>query len=379
MQKTYSIDSYFKDLKYMIYFYDVIIKNSNMTKENLFTELEIPYMSYIRAKEDNTNAGRNVIAKLNSYFNINDLDYSRQNEYEKTLNEIIYRFYYRGENIKEFEPILKNYINENNYLKPLFSLLLLLIKLVRINSPRIVMEENIDLYNEVKKYKGSYFVSPFKEIFTIVEIIFSNNTFVEFDREMDIEENMKGILYNVYCTNAYLSKRYDLCLYYAKECKEYLIKDNNYNRISLVNLTYFACLNMIGEYNKCFTEAKKQLIYLQQTNQTKDLIYTTEIHYYTACIGLRDYNEVIDSITQKNDYTTSDFIFLLIASSHKKNEYNSFIDKYKAERSRFTEKQDYDINTIIGYLSKKDRSLYKERLNECKISIGLKDILFRYY
>ena len=65
MQKTYSIDSYFKDLKYMIYFYDVIIKNSNMTKENLFTELEIPYMSYIRAKEDNTNAGRNVIAKLN--------------------------------------------------------------------------------------------------------------------------------------------------------------------------------------------------------------------------------------------------------------------------------------------------------------------------
>lgn len=381
MQKTYSMDSYFKDLKYMIYFYDVIIKNSNMTKENLFTELEIPNMSYIRAKEDNTNAGRNVIAKLNSYFNINDLDYSRQKEYEKALDKIIYRFYYRGENIKEFEPILENYINENNYLKPLFSLLLLLIKLVIINSPSIVMKENMDLYNEVKKYKGSYFASPFKEIFTIVEIIFSNNTFVEFDREMDIEENMKGILYNVYCTNAYLSKRYDLCLYYAKECKEYLIKDNNYNRISLVNLTYFACLNMIGEYNKCFTESKKQLIYLTQTNQSQEFILSTEIHYYTACIGLRYYNEVIDSITQKNDYTitSSDYIFLLIASSHNKNEFKRFIDKYKAERSRFTEKQDYDINTIIGYLSKKDRSLYKERLNQFKLNIGLKDILLRYY
>ncbi len=379
MQKTYSMDSYFKDLKYMIYFYDVMIKNSNMTKENLFAELEIPYMSYIRAKEDNTNAGRNVIVKLNNYFNIKDLDYSRQKEYEKTLNEIIYRFYYRGENIIEFEPILLEYINENNYLKPLFSLLLLLIKLVRINSPRIVMEENIDIYNEVKQYKGSYFTSPFKEIFTIVEIFFSNNKFVEFDREMDIEENMKGILYNVYCTNAYLSKRYDLCLYYAKECKEYLIKDNNYNRISLVNLTYFACLNMIGEYNKCFTESKKQLIYLKQTNQAKDLIYTTEIHYYTACIGLRDYNEVIDSILPKKEIDEIEYEFLLIASIHNKKDYIEVIERYKSDQSKFSNIQNEYINLIIGYLSKKDRSLYKERLNQSKINIGLKDILLRYY
>ncbi len=73
---------YFQDLKYMIYFYDILIKRSNITKEGLFKDLEIPYMSYTRAVDSDSSAGRNVINKLNNYFNIKELDYSRQSEYE---------------------------------------------------------------------------------------------------------------------------------------------------------------------------------------------------------------------------------------------------------------------------------------------------------
>lgn len=63
-------------------FYDILIKRSNITKEGLFKDLEIPYMSYTRAVDSDSSAGRNVINKLNNYYNIKELDYSIQSEYE---------------------------------------------------------------------------------------------------------------------------------------------------------------------------------------------------------------------------------------------------------------------------------------------------------
>lgn len=379
MRKTYSMQSYFKDLKYMVYFYDILIKQSEITKEALFKDLKISYMSYSRAVDNDSNAGREIINKLNNYFNITPLDYKKQNEYEVTLNAIIYRFYYRGNDLNEFEPILLEYIEENNYLKPLFLLLLLLINLVSNKSPQVLIKEKYELFNELKKYKGSYFTSPFAEMFTIIEILFSGKELIEFDKEIPFADNMRGLLYNVYASNAYLSKRYDLCLYYARECKEHLLLDHNYKRLLSVNLMYLACLNMIGEYAKCMKEAKAQILYLTETKQSYEDVYLTEIHYYTSCIGARDFNEIIDSIAYKDNINSSEYMFLLIASSHDKKQYPKYLEKYKLESSKFNDKQNEYINIIIDYLSKKNRQIVKEKLIKSQINIGLQDILIKFY
>lgn len=379
MRKTYSMQPYFQDLKYMIYFYDVLIKRSAITKEGLFKDLEIPYMSYTRAVDFDSSAGRNVINKLNNYFNIKELDYSKQNQYEDTLNSLLYRFYYRGDDLNEFEPILLEYIEENNYLRPLFLLLLLLINLVSMKSPQVLIQEKQELFKELKQYKGTYFTSPFAEIFTIVEVLFSGKELIEFDKEIPFADNMRGLLYNVYSSNAYLSKKYDLCLYYARECKDYLLRDHNYKRIVLVNLTYFACLNMIGEYAKCMNESRCQLLHLIESKQPYGLIYSTELHYYTSCIGARDYNEIINTISNKEEINSSEYIFLLIAASHNKKLYIKYLEKYKSEAYRFNDKQNDYINLIINYISKKNRTLMREKLLNSQINIGLKDILIKFY
>lgn len=379
MRKTYSFDPYFKDLKYMISFYDILIKNSNITKEALFDELNISYMTYSRAKLSASNAGRAVIDKLETYFRINSLDTSKQAEYEKTLNDILYRFYYRGNDIHLFEPILKGYIDENNYLKPIFSILLLLINLVSDKSPAVIIKEKQDVYNSLKKYKGAYLTTPFAEIFTFIEIIFSEKDFIEYSKEIPFSDDMRGILYYAYCSNAYLSKRYDLCLYYAKEGREYLLRDLNFKRVISINLYYFASLNVVGEYLKCAFEAKKQILYLIETKQPYEDIYSTEIHYYTACLGMKDYEEIINCIYNKSDINSSEYMFLLIATSHTSNLYKQVISRYKSETNKFNEKQNRYINMIIDYLSKRNRSQMKEILLNSELNIGLKDILTRFY
>lgn len=379
MRKTYSMQPYFQDLRYMIYFYDILIKRSNITKEGLLKDLEIPYMSYTRALDTDTVGGRNIVNKLNEYFKINPLDYSKQNEYEELLNSIFYRFYYRGDDLNEFEPKLLKCIDENNYLKPLFLLLLLLINLVDVKEPQVIINQKKELYEELKQYKGKFFISPFAEIFTIVEIFFSGRELIEFDKEISFSDNMRGLLYYLYCVNAYASQKYDLCLYYARECKDYMIRDNNYKRISMINLTYFACLNMIGEYAKCMRESRSQLLYLIETKQSYDLIYATELHYYTACLGARDYDEVVNSIYNKEDINSSEYMFLLIATNHNANLYKQVITRYKSQTNKFNEKRNNYINLIIDYLSKKNRTKLKQTLLDSELNIGLKDILIKFY
>lgn len=379
MQKIYSLTPYFNTIKYMVYYYDVRIKQLNITKEALFNELSISHMTYKRAKEFDSNSGREMTLKLNKYFGINDIDYKKQDEYERIVNQVIHRFYYRGENLGEFLPLLDSCIEDNNYLKPLFLLLKVLINFTTIKNPPILLYENKDIYEEVKKYNTQYLISPFKEIFILIDILYSRNKVYEFDTEVEIADTMKGLIYNSYCTNAFMAGKYDLCLYYASESKKYLEDDFNYNRLILINLTYFACLNKLGEYKKCMKESRKQLLYLEETKQQYDLIYATTIHFYTACIGTKNYQEIIDILKNKEGKNKMEYMFLLVAANCNDKLYNQCIDEYRKNAYIFSDKKNAEIKLLIEFLSGEDRKNKKDELIKSSISIGLKDILVKKF
>ena len=150
---------------------------------------------------------------------------------------------------------------------------------------------------------------------------------------------MKGLLYNSYAVNAILAQNYSLSLYYCIEGKKHLIKDNNFNRLIFLNLIYFTCLNKIGEYEKCFEESRSQLTYLTEITYDEELIRATQLHYYTACIGLKDYIEVISSITKKDVFTSNDYIFILLASYFcDKLLYKNYLLKYAIDKEKFNKK-----------------------------------------
>lgn len=380
MKNIYNLDLYFNTIKQHIFYFDVLIKKSSITKEALLQELDIPYMTYKRAKEFDSNAGYKLVDKLDNYFNISSIDYSEKKDYEKTLNALISRFYYRSSNLHELEPIVQGYIAENNFLKPLFILMELLIKLVKVKNPKKVLEENREIFEELRLYTKGFFVSPFTELFTFVEILYYENKPYDIVTSKSISENMKGVLYNGLAVNAVLSKNYSLCLYYCIECRNYLIKDHNFNRLTFMNLMYFACLNQIGEYKKCFEESHRQLTYLLEVMHEEELILATFLHYYTACIGLNDYEEIINSISGKEVFTCNDYIFILLASyNYNKKTYQKYMSKFLDEKERFSKKHKDYIELIIKIVEGRNRSTLKDLIMKSELNIGLKEILLKKY
>lgn len=378
MKNIYNMLPYFESIKYHIYFFDVLIKKSSITKEALLEEQDIAYMTYKRAKDFDSNAGYKLITKLDNYFKINPLNATKKEEYENTLNLLINRFYYRSDKLYELEPILVEYIKENNYLQPLFTLMLLLIKLVKVKNPKKVIEENRSSYNELKDFAKNFFVSPFTELFSIIEILYHENKLYNTNFTKDTSENMKGLLYNSCAVNAILAQNYSLSLYYCIEGRKYLIKDNNFNRLIFLNLIYFTCLNKIGEYEKCFEESRSQLTYLTEITYDEELIRATQLHYYTACLGLKDYTEVISSITRKDVFTSNDYIFILLSSYQcDRSLYKNYLLRYSIDKEKYNKKQNYYINLIIEFLSGKNKALIKDQIFNSELNIGLKEILLK--
>lgn len=383
MRKQINLDDYFYSTKYALYYFDIQIKKLEITKEALLKELDIPYTSYRRSKEKTTNIGKQIISKLEKYFHMNPLKREKQEEYENILNKVLTRFYYRWESLNEFEPILEEYIKENNYLKPVFQLFALLVRLVSSNSiEAIAIKENTN-FQELLFYKKRYFISPFVDVLVMLEISFSGNKLMEFDKDIHFSEDMKGLIYYSYSTNAYLAKKYDLCLYYAQECREYLIKDSNYKRVITLNLSYFACLNYIGEYYKCMTEARAQLLYLNEVYHNTDLIYLTEIHYYTACLGARRYAEIIEDHLHRKIYNCYEYVFLLLSAYYcDKKLFKQIVYKYQTEGrqdSSLLPKYKFIIENLINYLLAKKKAQFLEELLESELNIGVKDIILRFF
>lgn len=383
MKKNMKLDNYFYQTKYALFYFDIQIKKLEITKAALLKELDIPYMSYRRSKEGNTNIGKKIIQKLEHYFKMNALCLDKKEEYENTLNQILTRFYYRGENLKEFEPILEAYLKENNYLKPIFQLFALLIRMQSNKSIESIAQEEYLCFEELLSYKKKYFISPFVELLVMLEISFSGDKLIEFDKDIYFSEEMKGLVYYSYNANAYLAKRYDLCLYYAQECKSYLIQDSNYKRIITLNLSYFACLNQIGEYHKCMKEAKAQLSYLYESYPSTDLVYFTEIHYYTACLGAKMYKEVIEDHIHRTEYNCYEYVFLILATySFDKKLFKQITSKYNLEAKtseNFLNKYKVIIENLIGYLTTRKKTHYLEKLIQSELNIGVKDIILKFY
>lgn len=375
MNKEYDMDEYFGELKYMVYFYDALIKQNGIKKDSLFDDLGIAYMSYCRVKDSDTMTGRMIISKLEKKFNISPLCVNKKKEYENIVNKVLLGVYYREENIGKYKIELISLVEENNYLQPIFKLLLLLVNLMEAKKIERVIVENKKLYEELKVFSSKFFITPFLEIFYMIEIFFSGN---KVHKEVTFNGHMKGLLYIFYCIKSYLNKNFDLCLYYSQECKHYLSEDCNYQQMLFINLLYFGSLNIIGEYEKCMKESKKQLNYLVECNKDNELINETRLHYFTSCIGAKEYKVVIDSLVNKNHYAFNEYILLLLSSfDQDRILFQSFVDRFNKGICDFNDNE--DITIIVDYLLSNNRCDSKIKIRDSNLNVGLKELLFKFY
>lgn len=378
MQDKKILDNYFNSYKQYIYYYDAMIKKSNYTKEYILKYLNISYMSYSRVKNSNTKINREIIYKLEKYFGINPIKQERQEDYEKLINDFLVKFYYKGDGILEYMDAFKQCISEHNYLQPIFEMLILLIQLTSEQSYMTFFDNTKKKFDELRLFSEGYLLPPFKGIYIMIEVVFNKNKLATLKIPKSYSNNMIGLIYNSYCSNAYLAKKFELSLYYANECRKCLIDDYNFNRLITVNLTYFLCLNIIGDYEKCKKESYKQLLYLKEVKKNLNLIYLTVMHYYTALLGLAEFDQLINILDNAEAYTSNDFIFLLIASKESnQKKYEGIKILYESQELMFNNKQNEYIHLIIEYLENKKNIKLKNKIMNSELNEGLKKILLK--
>lgn len=311
MKLETNLSKYYINSTKTITFYAIEMKKTQFTISGILEKLDISYMAYKRAKENYTNASVLIEKKLEAFLGYNSLDEKNIVKYEQTINEIIVKSYYRTDDTQKYLATLDLYIADNNYLKPIFELLKICIFL-NSNIPfKILKEKYGEALLSLAKYKDKYFITPFKEIYILIENIFSSKIVLHNDH---VEESLKGLVYYSYTCNAYNNKDFSLALYYSDVARKYLINDYNFNRYITISFLRFSCLNYMGEYEKVYEEALKLQYYITKVIKNNEFEYFNCINISISMLGLEKYQELNDLIAKKDVMDDSDYIFLIIAT-----------------------------------------------------------------
>lgn len=325
MKLETNLSKYYINSTKTITFYAIEMKKTQFTISGILEKLDISYMAYKRAKENYTNASVLIEKKLEAFLGYNSLDEKKIVKYEQTINEIIVKSYYRTDDTQKYLATLDLYIADNNYLKPIFELLKICIFL-NTNIPfKILKEKYGEALLSLAKYKDEYFITPLKEIYILIENIFSSKIVLHNDH---VEESLKGLVYYSYTCNAYNNKDFSLALYYSDVARKYLINDYNFNRYITISFLRFSCLNYMGEYEKVYEEALKLQYYITKVIKNNEFEYFNCINIFISMLGLEKYQELNDLIAKKDVMDDSDYIFLIIAAyaSNKKDWEKLFLE-----------------------------------------------------
>lgn len=311
MKLETNLSKYYINSTKTITFYAIEMKKTQFTISGILEKLDISYMAYKRAKENYTNASVLIEKKLEAFLGYNSLDEKKIVKYEQIINEIIVKSYYRTDDTQKYLATLDLYIADNNYLKPIFELLKICIFL-NSNIPfKILKEKYGEALLSLAKYKDEYFITSFKEIYILIENIFSSKIVLHNDH---VEESLKGLVYYSYTCNAYNNKDFSLALYYSDVARKYLINDYNFNRYITISFLRFSCLNYMGEYEKVYEEALKLQYYITKVIKNNEFEYFNCINIFVSMLGLEKYQELNDLIVKKDVMDDSDYIFLIIAT-----------------------------------------------------------------
>ena len=310
MKLETNLSKYYINSTKPITFYAIEMKKTPFTISAILEKLDISYMAYKRAKENYSNASVLIGKKLEAFLGYNSLDKNKIVEYEQIVNEIIVKSYYRTDDTQKYLTTLDLYIADNNYLKPIFELLKICIFL-NSNVPFKVLKEKYgEALLSLAKYKDDYFITPFKEIYILIENVFSSKIVLHNDH---IDDSLKGLVYYSYTCNAYNNKDFSLALYYSDVARKYLINDYNFNRYISISFLRFSCLNYMGEYETVCEEALKLQYYITKVIKNNEFEYFNRINIFTAMLGLEKYQELNDLIVSKDSIDALDYIFLIIA------------------------------------------------------------------
>lgn len=295
-----------------IYFnlFDILIKEKYQNKESYLKNNKISISSYRRAKINGTINGFKILNIINNDFGFLFVDNDILDDYEKKFNIIANMIYYQNNsNLEDFLLWIEEKLDSNYLIFPILMLFKLFIKINMSAQPLKFVDENINEYNSIAKYKN-FFNDELKGIYELIELTFLN----KLSEDVVSKKYKNELAYNILSTKCLLAKRYFESIYFSQIVKNNFLKKENYKRVLTINLNLMTAYNSIGKYEEAYIMSKNQINVLKAFKCESEVEYTASREKYVlACLALSKFKEIIDVLTASNKLFKIELVCLLIA------------------------------------------------------------------
>ena len=284
----FSLEEYFERTPKYYHFFDGLFVYEKKLKKDVLKEIDVYENSYRveRTRPLVNNANKKLIL---DYFKYNDVDHESRLKYEICISKIYYCSYYlKLDVLRELLKEIDTYINEKNYLRPLFTLFKIFGTIPFYND----FEEVKDLFTEEINYLKSFartknFSEELAYLYKVVLLHFEKNTnMLELDEYSNIYRELRWFDYTIRANYYYFKdKDFDSLMYYNAALEEYNLSYNVERQLRTIN-NIAAAYNNLGKYQLSLNVTEKVIKYAF-SQEYNEWIEAIAMHYLFSIYMLK--------------------------------------------------------------------------------------------
>lgn len=291
----FSLSEYFDKTQKYYYFFDGLIRFENKVKKDVLKTVDIYDVSYRadRLKEKVKNKNRQLLL---DYFKYKDVNKNDQLKYEICISKIYYCTYFvKLDVLTDLLKELDTYIDENNYLKPLFVLFKILGTLTHFTN----IDDVKSMFSEEVKFlksflKTSYFTNEFAYLYRIIMLHFDvESDMLKLDEYSNSIRELRWLDYTIRSNFYYFKKEDSNSLMYYNAALEELQKAYNIERSLRTICNIAAAYNHLDKYQLSLNVTEKVIKYAF-SQEVSTWIQFIAMHYLFSNYMLKRYDEVIN-------------------------------------------------------------------------------------
>lgn len=367
--KKLDLSIYKKSMKYL-FLYDSLIKKETINKDAFLKKHGIVPNSYRRAKTEDQKVGKRIVDILTNYYNLNQPTDDEIDYIEELANSIHFDLYYKITiRYEQYLSEIERLLNCNYNLYPILLLLKLYLKISDFSLSDRAVDDNIDLYKEVKKYT-SFYNEDLTKIFSYAQMTYEKDSI---DYLLSNEQD-DAIYYFMAGFRSIRNEKYVDCLYFCEKAEAILLKEYNFKRIIYLNFNVMSCLLHMKNYRACLELAKKEMLVIESLNLEGYERKNAFLFYIIALIGVKDYKTIVNTFKEQKRFGLTAIVCYLYAISQIS------MDEYEKvyEKEVELDKLEPNIRSYMVSLDKFIRTKDKNALNALRqeqVRFALIDIL----
>ncbi|MGM9971142.1 MAG: hypothetical protein ACI35W_01885 [Anaeroplasmataceae bacterium] len=335
----FKLDKYYNYTRYKYVFIDGIMSLNKVNKETFLKEFGISYNSF-RVEKSRNIVNNDNADRLLKYYNFNPIQLDKKSKYERTINRVYYSIYFEEYNlVNDYIKELNNYIEENNFLKPIF----VLFKIFIMKKYNNIVENN-DL-DYILRFRN-YFVDEIELIYEFILVTFKYKKEVILQKLAVKYKYLKWLYLQAMIELTNIKEDINKAYFYYKELETIFKNNMNIERLMNTWERLGFIYNSLKEYDKSITISSIVINYIYSIKNTY-LIVKVLLNYLFSKFMLGEYDDIIELYDNDffdiNNLNFQSAIICILASTinNKQDKAKRIIDKFKNDRY---------VSLILDYL-----------------------------